>query len=379
MNTVARSLLALACLAAFATPAAAQEEAPPSPELAMAAGILVDGDGNVLWAREEHAQRPPASLTKIVTALVVLERANLDDTAVITPDARAAPGGRIHAEEGWTFSVRDLLWALLLPSGNDAAVALAQKASPDGTVPGFVALMNERAAALGATATSFVNPHGMDEPGHLSTARDLALLTTAALGNPTFAEIVATARHEIGWPGGTGKGIENHNRLLVTYPGAIGVKTGFTSGAGRSLAAAARRDGVTLVSVALGSPETFDETARLLDWGFGNYEALSARPLGRVGPAGSAPAARGAMSKGGPDAAEVKSGSGIPVPVPAGPGREGSIAAALAALGATVLTAGLLVRRRRRLQRTFASIDEFQGALQALGASHAAGKGVQGD
>src|SRR5437867_353563 len=129
-----------------AAPALAQEaQTPPSPAVGMASGLLVDlSNGKVLWSKDAESQRPPASLTKILTALIVLERSKLDDRVVITPDARAAPGSRMFAETGWTFSVHDLLWGLMLQSGNDAAISLAHKVAPDGTVEGFVKLMNER-------------------------------------------------------------------------------------------------------------------------------------------------------------------------------------------------------------------------------------------
>lgn len=241
-------------------------------------------NGKVLWAREHEAPRAPASLTKMLTALVVLERLKLTDRVAITREARYADGARIYAEEGWTFSVEDLLWGLLLESGNDAAIALGQKASPDGTLEGFVKMMNERAQKLGAIGSSFQNPHGLDAPQHVSTARDLALIASAAMRNKTFASIVATQVHKIPWGDGSQRTFTNGNKLLASYPGAAGIKTGFTNEAGKALASAVRRDGTTLVAVVLGSPDHYKESVLLYDWTFSNLSVLEGNPLGVLQP-----------------------------------------------------------------------------------------------
>ncbi|MGH2705627.1 MAG: D-alanyl-D-alanine carboxypeptidase family protein [Actinomycetota bacterium] len=274
MRATVRLLLVGGLLLGLAAPVGA--ETPSPPQVSMSSGILVDASsGRVLWAHEPDVPRPPASLTKMLTALVVIERADLEDTATITPEARNAPGARLYAEEGWTLPVRDLLWGLLLESGNDAAVALAQKVSPDGSLQGFAALMNERAAAMGAQHSSFRNPHGLDEPGHVSTARDLALIAATALRNPVLAEIVASRSHEIGWNGGH-RILVNHNKLLWRYAGAIGVKTGYTGGAGHCLASAARRGDDTILAVMLDvtNGRHYAASSALYDWGFSNLPAL---------------------------------------------------------------------------------------------------------
>jgi D-alanyl-D-alanine carboxypeptidase len=263
-----------------------------SPPVGMASGVLIElGSGKVLWAKDEGSQRAPASVTKILTALVVLEHAKLTDKVTITPEARAAPGSRIFAEAGWTFSVEDLLWGLMLQSGNDAAVALAQKVSPDGSVGGFVNLMNERARQIGATGTHFVNPHGYDEPGHVTSAQDLALLTMAAMRNRKFAEIVTSKTHDVTWGDGQPHTFINHNKMLWRYPGTIGVKTGYTDDAGHTLVTAVRRNGTTLVAVTLASPEPYKESMALYDWAFANLTALRAAPIERLTPGGAAPVA----------------------------------------------------------------------------------------
>jgi D-alanyl-D-alanine carboxypeptidase len=294
MKILAKTVCLIA-LFAFALPAAAQEPAPPPPT-AMAAGTLIDDQGKILWASNDETPRAPASLTKVLTALVVLERGSLDDTAVITPDARSVGGSSIYAEEGWTFSVRDLLWAMLMQSGNDAAIALAHRLSPNQTVEGFVNLMNEKARALGARNSNFRNPHGLDEPDHYSTARDLAIIAMEALKNPVFAEMAASQTHEITWADGTPHLLTNHNKLLWTYQGTVGIKTGFTRDAGHSLASAVHRDGRTLIAVVLGSPDHYGESIALYEWAFPNLSWLGAngsklRPpkLGDAQAANSAP------------------------------------------------------------------------------------------
>ncbi|MGH9198343.1 MAG: D-alanyl-D-alanine carboxypeptidase family protein, partial [Acidimicrobiia bacterium] len=168
-------VLAIATSALGALTAAPASAASPQPPIGAASGVLVELEtGKVLWSKEHASVRAPASLTKIMTALVVLENAKLDDMAPITGEARAVDGGRMYAEVGWNFSVEELLWGLLLQSGNDAAVALAQKVGGEGGYARFVEMMNAKAVEIGTQSTAFKNPHGLDEVGHVSTARDLA-------------------------------------------------------------------------------------------------------------------------------------------------------------------------------------------------------------
>lgn len=274
----------LLCLAPVAH-ASEAPAAPPAPPTAMQAGVLLDMEsGKVLWARDEGAVRAPASLTKVLTALVALENSPLDKVGVISNAARGVRGQRMFAEEGWTMPVGDMLWGLLLQSGNDAAIALAETVSPDGTVQGFMNIANARAAELGAKDTHFVNPHGLDEPGHQTTARDLALLSSAALSNPTLAQMVSSKTHVVPWGDGTNHLFINHNKLLWRYPGAIGIKTGFTSGAGHCLISAVHRDGHTLIAVVMGSPNHYAESTALYDWGFANLAALNAASTTTIRP-----------------------------------------------------------------------------------------------
>lgn len=329
MRTFFRALAAFALVvcgagAAFADAALTPTgpSVPPPPGVGMAAGIVVDAaSGKVVWSRNADVPRPPASLTKVLTALVVLDRANLDDNATVTPEARGVAGARIYAEAGWVMPVRDLLWGLLLKSGNDAAVALAQKVSPDGTIGGFAELMNERAVQLGAVHSSFVNPHGLDAPGHLTTARDLAIITSAAVRDPTFAEMVSTVSHDVAWGDGVTHTLVNHNKLLGRYPGTIGIKTGFTAGAGPSLISAVRRGDNTLIAVVLGAPGQthYSESMALYEWAFANLPALLAHPESQLPPLPAAPpasargtfpaGARNAVRVGGLDVVQLGSGS----------------------------------------------------------------------
>lgn len=275
----------LTCLAA---PAVATEggSVPPPPHTTMEAGILFELEsGSVLWAHNEDVIRAPASLTKVLTGLVVMENAGLDEPAVLSTAARNVAGQRMFAEEGWVMSVSDMLWGLLLQSGNDAAIALAETVSPDGTVAGFMDLANRRAFGLGATRTNFVNPHGLDEPGHQTTARDLALITAEAMRNPTFAGMTAAKTKVVPWAGDRDRHLFiNHNKLLWNYPDTVGGKTGYTRGAGNCLISAVQRGGSTLIAVVMGTPHHYAESTALYDWGFAHLETLRANSADFIQP-----------------------------------------------------------------------------------------------
>lgn len=206
-----------------------------------------------------------ASATKMLTALVVRDHADLADVVSVSARAASTPGGKLSLTAGQQVTVEDLLWGMLLNSSNDAAVALAEHVG--GTEERFVQMMEASADRLGARATSLVSSHGLDAPGHHSTARDLATLAAHLLDDPLLAEIVAAPTAEI-IVAGDPVTLENTNLLLETYPGAVGVKTGFTSDAGNVLVAAAERRGRRLIAVALGSQDHFADAAALLDTGF---------------------------------------------------------------------------------------------------------------
>ncbi len=232
--------------------------------------------GQVMFAQGQLVRRPIASTTKIMTALLVLERLRLDDRVTVGPDAVFADDdygatSTLGLREGETLSVRDLLYALMLQSANDAAVALAIEVS--GSIDRFVDLMNRRAASLGMHDTRFASPNGLDDRGR-STAHDLVILTRAAFDTPGFGTIVGTKFRTIPSPKGVPpRHVQNRNVLLWLYPGATGVKTGSTAAAGYCLVATAERDGRSLVTVVLGAPsDAYSDAAALLNYGFEAFE-----------------------------------------------------------------------------------------------------------
>jgi D-alanyl-D-alanine carboxypeptidase (penicillin-binding protein 5/6) len=245
------------------------------PDVSAAAAVLADLDtGQVLYARNADARRPIASITKILTALLVLERTRPGEIVTVPAEAVFGEGDRggvstLGLVERESVAVDDLLYALMLQSANDAAVALAHHVGGD--VERFVRLMNRRAASLGMRDSNFRSPNGLDDRGY-STARDLATLTRAAYRTPGFSEIVAAMFRTVPAPDGPDRQIQNRNVLLWLYPGAIGVKTGYTSEAGFCVVGAAERDGRRLVVVILDAPaDAFSDAAALLNHGFAAF------------------------------------------------------------------------------------------------------------
>ncbi len=251
---------------------------PPSdspPTIAAASAVLADLDtGQVLFARNGDHRRPIASVTKLMTALLVLRRADPGDVVTVSERAATAVGGigisQLGLEPGERITVRDLLYALLLQSANDAAVALAEHVS--GTVERFVRTMNVQARRLGLRHTRFFSPNGLDDRGY-STGLDLARLARAVYAFPLFERIATTRFYSIAAPDGPPRRIQNRNVLLWLYPGALGGKTGYTSAAGFCVVAAAQREGIRLVAVVLGAPgEPFSDAAELMDYGFRAFD-----------------------------------------------------------------------------------------------------------
>ena len=226
--------------------------------------ILIDADsGRVLYEQNADEPRLIASITKIMTAVVALERCPLDRAYTVTAEDMAE-GSSMYLQLGEQVTMEELLYGLMLPSGNDAALAVAHCAA--GSLEDFVAEMNRKAEALGMENTSFANPNGLDDEDHYSTARDMAVLTAYALKNEAFCRIVSTRSVIIGQ-----RTLTNHNKLLSSYEGCIGVKTGYTKAAGRTLVSAARRDGQTLVAVTLSDGNDWLDHTNLLDYGFSAY------------------------------------------------------------------------------------------------------------
>jgi D-alanyl-D-alanine carboxypeptidase (penicillin-binding protein 5/6) len=245
-----------------------------APQVQARAAVLMDAEtGQVLFAKNAHQPLPPASLTKIMTAIVVLERCELDAVVKASQRAVNAKASSMHLRVGETVKVRDLLYALMLRSANDAAIALAEHTA--GSVEAFAALMNEKAKSLGAKHTRFVNPHGLHDPRHLSTAYDLALITRYAMENETFRAIVKAPYYIVErsvnqddlW-------MVNKAKFLEQYAYAEGVKTGYTNQAGYCFAGSAYRDGRRLITVVLNSPQRVADTIALMEHGFNDWERM---------------------------------------------------------------------------------------------------------
>ena len=220
--------------------------------------------GRILFERLAEEQSLIASTTKIMTALVVCEQCNVLDRMRIPKEAVGIEGSSMYLKEGEVLTLQELLYGLMLSSGNDAAVALAIYCG--GTVEGFAELMNDKARNLGLSGTHFVNPNGLDAPGHYSTARDLAVLAACAMENPVFAKTVSTRSIRIGE-----RYLTNHNKLLWRVEGADGVKTGYTKAAGRILVSSALRQGRRLVAVTIDAPDDWNDHGTLLEEGFSRY------------------------------------------------------------------------------------------------------------
>jgi len=234
------------------------------PSLSAASAVLIEASsGQVLFARNAYNPRPPASTTKIVTALIGLERGSWEEEVKVSSKAAKTGGSTVGLEAERVYRLGDLITAALVCSANDAATAIGECVG--GEEKTFVALMNHKAAAVGARATNFSNPTGLPAAEHYASAFDLALLARYALANPVFSSIVAMKEAEIGFPPWH---IYNTNRLLRTYSGADGVKTGTTRAAGQCLVASATRGGRQLIAVVLKSRSRFEDAARLLDYGF---------------------------------------------------------------------------------------------------------------
>ena len=256
------------------SPTATPKPPPPAPSIQAAASMLVNtSDGDVLFKQNIDAQLPMASTTKIMTALLALQYGKLDQQVTVGADAAAAGTGdnsRMGISLGETFSLRDLLYGLMLPSGDDAAVAIADGIS--GNQQTFVALMNARAQFLGLTHTHYANPHGLDATGHYTSASDLLKLAEIAMRNPVFATIVATQEYVIpATAHHNAYDLHNTDLLLGSYDGAEGIKTGTTGNAGACLVFAALRNDANLIGIVLGAPDDptrYSDARALLDWGF---------------------------------------------------------------------------------------------------------------
>ena len=233
--------------------------------------VLEQDSKRVLYQKDMDTMRANASTTKIVTAITVIQHCdNLDEVITVHNKSIGIEGTSIYLRKDEQLSVRDLLYGLMLRSGNDSAVALAYHIG--GTEAQFVDMMNELCVSVGTKNTHFANPHGLDDDNHYTTAYDLALVTAYALNNPIFKEIVSTKHHTIPATNiSEARYLTNKNRLLNSLDGCVGVKTGFTTRAGRCLVSAIERNGITLVCVVLNCGPMFEESVALLNSAYNEY------------------------------------------------------------------------------------------------------------
>ncbi|MCL1945175.1 MAG: D-alanyl-D-alanine carboxypeptidase [Firmicutes bacterium] len=236
--------------------------------------VLEASTNRILKQQNAYSKRYMASTTKIVTAITVIKHANLDDIVTVPKEAVGVEGSSIYLELGEQIKVLDLLYGLMLQSGNDTAVALAIYVG--GSVPNFAKLMNDTAKEAGALNSNFVNPHGLHDDNHYTTAYDLGLVSTYAMKDETFKKISATKSHTVDRPKkGWKHAIKNKNKILHTFDGGDGVKTGFTKKAGRCLVSSATRDGMQVVCVVLNCGPMFEECRALMQQAFDNYSLVN--------------------------------------------------------------------------------------------------------
>lgn len=250
------------------------------PRISAKSAVLYVPDINkFIYSKNADVPLPMASTTKIMTALVALESCNLDEEVAIDDSAIGVEGSSAYLRSGDVLTMEELLYALLLQSANDAAVAIACHVS--GSVQEFSMLMNSKAEALGLVNTHFANPHGLDDDEHFTTARELAIIAACALKNDTFKQIVSTYKKTFSSEDRC-RTYVNHNKLLKLYDGCVGVKTGFTKKSGRCLVGAAEKDGLLLVTVTLDAPSDWNDHAAMLNCGFNNMEYVEIAKPGEI-------------------------------------------------------------------------------------------------
>ena len=252
----------LLCRSAFALPTVSAKSC-----------VVIEASTNrPLWEQNAHVRCGMASTTKIMTALLAIEYGELDKEYTVPNEAIGIEGSSLYLKSGEIFSLRELVTGLMLQSANDAGIAISIIVS--GSTDRFVDLMNQKAAEIGLRDTHFCNPHGLSDDNHYTTAYELALLASYALKNDTFREICALRSATISSQL-ISRTVQNHNKMLSLYDGAIGVKTGFTKATGRCLVSAAMRNGVELVAVTLNAPDDWNDHKALLDFGFSCVERIS--------------------------------------------------------------------------------------------------------
>lgn len=253
----------------------AASDSAEKPNLNSRAAIIYDRNSKeVIYGKEENTKRKMASTTKIMTCMVVLEKGELTDTVIVSRKAAGTGGSRVGLKTGDKVSVQDLLYGLMLCSGNDAAVALAEHVG--GCVEGFADLMNEKARQLNLSNTHFVTPHGLDNEEHYTTAYELAIMADNALKNNTFSSIVGTKNITINI-NGKPRNLSNTNELLGSMAGVYGVKTGFTNGANRCLVTSCKRENLDIITVVLGADTKkfrTQDSIKLINYAMNNYKEI---------------------------------------------------------------------------------------------------------
>ena len=244
-------------------------------KISATSGILIDAySGRVLFEKNAYQRLSMASTTKIITAITAIENSDLSEVVTVSKKAAEVEGSSMWLAEGEKITIENLLYGLMLNSGNDAAIAIAEHIS--GSEEEFAKLMNQLAAKIGTQNTNFENPHGLDSKEHYTTSRDLAMITRYAMQNRKFAEIVASKTKTVPneaaeWD----RTLTNHNKLLFMYEGANGVKTGYTKKTGRCLVSSAERDGIKLIAVTINAPDDWNDHRNMLDYGFTAYELMT--------------------------------------------------------------------------------------------------------
>ncbi len=277
-------MMSAVLLALFANSAVSAQptKLPSPPKIDASCAILEDADtGQVLYAKNPGVPRPPASCTKIMTAILLLEHTQPDDIIVASKNAADTGGSSMYLQPGERITAHDLLYGILMLSANDGCVAAAEHIA--GSVANFVKMMNEKAAAIGCTNTHFSNCNGLSNVDHYTTAADLALMARYAFQIPEFDEVIQTKYYRIHRSiNQQNVFLRNIDHFLWDYPGAIGVKTGFTDAAGWCFVGSATRKGWRLVSVLLNCPNIYHETAELDNWAYNNFKRVLAAKAGAV-------------------------------------------------------------------------------------------------
>ncbi len=275
MHTRCRLIAAVifAILMFVVSPAGAEPADLNPPEVTADAAVLMDAQtGQVLYDKNMHQRRPPASTTKIMTALLALEGGDLKQKVIVSPHAASVGEASIHLQAYEELTLEELLYGALLRSGNDACVAIAEHIA--GSEANFVNLMNYKAKLLGGYNTNFCNTNGLPDDNHYSSAYDLALFTRYAMGNKNFCQMVHTRQKTISGPGSIDRHLTNTNKLLWSYSWVEGVKTGTTDAAGQCLVTSAQKEGRRLICVVLHSRDRYRDTLKLLNYGFENFTTV---------------------------------------------------------------------------------------------------------